>query len=52
MFFGVSGLNGMRGRRETAAYAAAKSSLLVLVRGWAIEEASHGVTVKVFYIGC
>lgn len=46
VFFGVSGLNGLRGRRETAAYAAAKTALLVLVRGWAIEEASHGVTVN------
>jgi NAD(P)-dependent dehydrogenase (short-subunit alcohol dehydrogenase family) len=46
VFFGVSGLNGLRGRRETAAYASAKSALLVLVRGWAVEEAAHGVTVN------
>jgi len=46
VFFGTSGLNGLRGRRETAAYAAAKSALLVLVRGFAIEEAPHGVTVN------
>ena len=46
VFFGASGLNGIRGRRETAAYAAAKTGLLVLVRGWAIEEAAHGVTVN------
>jgi len=46
VFFGTSGLNGLRGRRETAAYGAAKSALLVLVRGFAIEEAAHGVTVN------
>ncbi|MEM7306202.1 MAG: SDR family oxidoreductase [Planctomycetota bacterium] len=46
VFFGASGLNGLRGRRETAAYAAAKSALLVLVRGWAVEEAPHGVNVN------
>ena len=46
VFFGTAGLGGLRGRRETAAYAAAKSALLVLVRGWAFEEASHGVTVN------
>jgi NAD(P)-dependent dehydrogenase (short-subunit alcohol dehydrogenase family) len=46
VFFGASGLNGLRGRRETAAYAAAKSALLVLLRGWAVEEAAHGVTVN------
>ena len=46
VFFGTSGLNGLRGRRETAAYAAAKSALVVLVRGWAMEEGEHGVTVN------
>ncbi len=51
VFFGCSGLNGLRGRRETAAYAAAKSALLVLVRGWAIEEAAHGVTVNMISPG-
>jgi len=46
VFFGTSGLSGLRGRRKTAAYAAAKSALAVLVRGWALEEAPHGVTVN------
>lgn len=46
VFFGCSGLEGLRGRRSTAAYAAAKSALLVLVRGWALEEAPHGVRVN------
>lgn len=46
VFFGCSGLAGLRGRRSTAAYAAAKSALLVLVRGWALEEAPHGVRVN------
>jgi NAD(P)-dependent dehydrogenase (short-subunit alcohol dehydrogenase family) len=46
VFFGTSGLAGFRARRQTAAYAAAKSALLVLVRSWALEEAAHGVTVN------
>lgn len=46
LFFGVAGLEGLRGRREAAAYAAAKSALLVLVRSWALEEAVHGVRVN------
>jgi 3-oxoacyl-[acyl-carrier protein] reductase len=46
VFFGTSGLGGFRARRSTAAYAAAKSALLVLVRSWALEEAPHGVTVN------
>ena len=46
IFFGTSGLGGLRARRTTAAYAAAKSALLVLVRSWALEEAPHGVTVN------
>lgn len=46
VFFGCSGLPGFRARRQTAAYAAAKSALLVLVRGWALEEAPHGVRVN------
>jgi len=46
VFFGTSGLAGLRARRTTAAYAAAKSALLVLVRSWALEEAAHGVTVN------
>lgn len=46
LFFGVAGLDTLRGRRETALYAAAKSALLVLVRSWALEEALHGVRVN------
>ncbi len=46
VFFGTSGLAGLRARRRTAAYAAAKSALLVLVRAWALEEAPHGVRVN------
>jgi NAD(P)-dependent dehydrogenase (short-subunit alcohol dehydrogenase family) len=46
LFFGVAGLDTLRGRRETALYAAAKSALLVLVRSWALEEAPHGVRVN------
>jgi NAD(P)-dependent dehydrogenase (short-subunit alcohol dehydrogenase family) len=46
VFFGTSGLSGLRARRTSAAYAAAKSALVVLVRSWALEEAAHGVTVN------
>jgi len=46
VFFGTSGLAGFRARRQTAAYAAAKSALLVLVKSWALEEAQHGVRVN------
>jgi 3-oxoacyl-[acyl-carrier protein] reductase len=51
VFFGCSGLAGMRARRRTAAYAAAKTALLVLVRGWALEEAPHGVRVNMISPG-
>ncbi|MDZ4775036.1 MAG: SDR family oxidoreductase [Planctomycetota bacterium] len=46
LFFGVAGLDSLRGRRDTALYAAAKSALLVLVRSWALEEGAHGVRVN------
>ena len=46
IFFGTSGLEGMRARRTTAAYTAAKSALRVLVRSWALEEAPHGLRVN------
>jgi 3-oxoacyl-[acyl-carrier protein] reductase len=46
VFFGTSGLDGLRARRSTAAYAAAKSALLVCVRSWALEEARFGVRVN------
>jgi NAD(P)-dependent dehydrogenase (short-subunit alcohol dehydrogenase family) len=45
-FFGTAGLDGLRARTQTAAYAAAKSALLVLVRSLAKEEAEHGVRVN------
>ena len=51
VFFGCSGLAGFRARRLTAAYAAAKSALLVLVRSWAKEEAPHGVRVNMISPG-
>ena len=47
VFFGCAGLDGLRARRKTAAYAAAKSALVVLARSMAVEEASHGVRVNV-----
>lgn len=47
VLFGCAGLEGLRGRREVAAYGAAKSALLVLARSWALEEAAHGVRVNV-----
>lgn len=46
VFFGCAGLAGLRGRRTAAAYAAAKSALLVLVRSLALEEAPYGVRVN------
>ncbi len=46
LFFGTAGLAGLRGRRETAAYASAKSALCVLVRSWALEEAPFGLRVN------
>ncbi|MBC8451384.1 MAG: SDR family oxidoreductase [Planctomycetes bacterium] len=44
--FGCAGLDGLRARRDCAAYAAAKSSLLVLVRSLAVEEARFGVRIN------
>ena len=46
LFFGTAGLSGLRARRGTAAYAAAKSALCVLVRSWALEEAPFGLRVN------
>ena len=51
LFFGCAGLEGLRARRETAVYAAAKSALLVLVRAWALEEARFGVRVNMLSPG-
>lgn len=47
VFFGVSGTTRLKGRLETAAYAAAKSSLVVLARSLAREEGPFGVRVNV-----
>lgn len=49
--FGTAGLDGLRARTQTAAYAAAKSALLVLARSLAKEEASHGVRVNMISPG-
>jgi 3-oxoacyl-[acyl-carrier protein] reductase len=46
VLFGCSGNGHPRAWRETAAYAAAKTALLTLVRSWAVEEAPHGVRVN------
>lgn len=49
--FGVAGLEGLAARRRTAAYAAAKSALLVFVRSFAREEAPHGVRANLLSPG-
>ncbi len=46
VFFGTAGLAGLRAKRASAGYAAAKSALAVLVRSLALEEAPHGVTAN------
>lgn len=46
VLFGCAGLAGLRARKDCAAYAAAKSALLVLVRSMAVEEAPFGVRVN------
>jgi NAD(P)-dependent dehydrogenase (short-subunit alcohol dehydrogenase family) len=51
LFFGTAGLQGMRGRRDAAAYAATKSALLVLVRSWSLEEAPNGMRVNMLSPG-
>jgi len=51
LFFGTAGLAGGRGRRTAAAYVAAKSALLVLVRSWSLEEAPHGLRVNMLSPG-
>ena len=51
LLFGCAGLAGLRARRECAAYAAAKSALLVLLRSFAVEEAPHGVTANMISPG-
>lgn len=47
VYFACAGLDGLRAKREMAAYAAAKSALLVLARSLAQEEGRHGVRVNV-----
>lgn len=49
--FGVSGLDGLRARQRTAAYAAAKSALLVYARSLAREEAPFGVRANLISPG-
>jgi len=51
LLFGCAGLEGLRARRECAAYAAAKSALLVLTRSAAVEEAPFGVNVNMLSPG-
>ncbi|MCC7015202.1 MAG: SDR family oxidoreductase [Planctomycetes bacterium] len=46
VFFGCSGIDGVRARRDAALYAASKTALAVLVKSWAVEEAPHGVRVN------
>ena len=46
VFFGCAGNACPRAWQRTAAYAAAKTALLTLVRSWAAEEAAHGVRVN------
>jgi 3-oxoacyl-[acyl-carrier protein] reductase len=51
VFFGCAGNGHARAWRESAAYAAAKTALLTLVRSWAVEEASHGVRINMISPG-
>lgn len=46
VFLGCAGVSELRPRRESAAYAAAKTALLVYARSLALEEAPHGVRVN------
>ncbi len=47
VFFGCTGLDGLRAKREAAAYSAAKSALIVFAKSLALEEAKFGVRVNV-----
>lgn len=49
--FGLSGLEGMRARQRIAAYAAAKTALLVYMRSLAREEAAFGVRANLISPG-
>ena len=46
VFLGCAGISGLRPRRARAAYASAKTALLVYARSLALEEAPHGVRVN------
>lgn len=47
VLFGAAGVDGLRARREAAAYMAAKTALVVLAKSLAREEAVHGVRINV-----
>jgi NAD(P)-dependent dehydrogenase (short-subunit alcohol dehydrogenase family) len=51
VFFGCAGLDRWRARKVTTAYIAAKSALLVTMRGLALEEAPHGVRANMISPG-
>ncbi len=51
LFFGCAGNGSPHAWKQTAAYAAAKTALLVLVRSLAAEEARHGVRVNMISPG-
>ena len=51
VFFGCAGLAGLGPRRASAAYAASKSALVVLMRSLALEEAAFGVRVNMISPG-
>lgn len=51
VFFGCAGVESLRARPEAAAYAAAKTALLVLVRSLALEESAFGVRVNMISPG-
>ncbi|MFT7668914.1 MAG: 3-oxoacyl-[acyl-carrier protein] reductase [Planctomycetota bacterium] len=46
VFFCCAGVEGLRARRSSAAYAAMKTALMVFARSLALEEASHGVRIN------
>lgn len=51
VLFGCAGLDGHRARTDAAAYASAKSALLVLLRSLAVEEAPFGVRLNMISPG-
>ncbi len=51
VFFGCAGVESLRARSTAAAYVAAKSALLVLMRSLAAEEAAHGVRANMISPG-